>query len=177
MYEKIMEWYDCEACKLCDECFYHVVFNGTIRANTLVLTYLPDEDDDALGEACSGRKRTLFREMLSEVKRRTGVRLLPCYTPRIACKPKKPSDVHKAELEACKPRVDMIVDFVKPELIIEYGKRPAMAAYVSGLPTISLPGIVYDNTTEDQLMLAKRNALLLVNAVRAHRIGRTDRVG
>lgn len=122
------EWSECSRCPLANPVGRHrhnVVFGeGNPDASVLIVGEAPSEDDDITGHPFAGRLGEVVDMFLDSCcSNRDEVFI----THIVSCRPTEQEDSRanrkptKAEMKACRPRLDRIIEIVDPYVIIMLG--------------------------------------------------------
>lgn len=119
------QWSDCERCEHVLPHREHIVFGeGEAPAPLLVIGEPPGKDENAVGRPFMGRAGRELRRLFEEV----GVDWSKVFlAPLIACHPPQNRVPMPDEVEACSARIDAILRFVAPKVVLLVGGTAATA--------------------------------------------------
>jgi len=126
----------CRACALCESRLQAVPGAGATRPHWLVVGAAPAAEDDATGEAISGRAGRLLDAMLNAVglSRRESVFV----TTSVKCRPPDDRPPTALEIARCKPFLDRQIELLAPRLMVVLGSSIGDGLR-GGLPSIAVP--------------------------------------
>ena len=113
------EMLDCASCDLCRERTQVVFGEGSANPLLMIVGEAPGEDEDIQGVPFVGKAGQKLDKILSYV----GVSRDEIYiTNSVLCRPPNNRNPRAEELDACKWRLDLQIQLLKPKLIILLGK-------------------------------------------------------
>lgn len=123
------DWIDCQRCELCNVRKKVVLARGSIPADILFCGEAPGESEDCIGSPFVGPAGKLLDKQIGEALDNTiGQQTRLCFTNLIACIPRLETTGRKKveplpeEIEACRPRLDRMIEIAKPKLIVCVGE-------------------------------------------------------
>ena len=121
------KWSTCTKCTLC-ECRSKIVLaRGSIPTDVLVVGEAPGQSEDTIGKPFIDSSGKLLDEIIEEAEQMSSTKS-KLFTNLVACIPKDPERAYKVtspsreSIEACKPRLQELVDIAKPRAIIMAGR-------------------------------------------------------
>lgn len=109
----------CASCDLCKERTQVVFGQGSTSPLIMIVGEAPGEDEDLQGEPFIGKAGQKLNSILDYV----GVTRDEIYiTNSVLCRPPNNRNPRKEELEACKWRLDLQIQLLRPELVVLLGK-------------------------------------------------------
>lgn len=123
------QWKDCQNCGLCLVRKKVVMAKGSIPADVVMVGEAPGESEDVIGVPFVGPAGKLLGRIVDKAKVDGGypsVRI--AWTNLVGCVPKDDETKRKrgeplpGEIEACRPRLERLLDLCKPDLIVCVGQ-------------------------------------------------------
>ena len=113
------EMLDCASCDLCRERTQVVFGEGSANPLLMIVGEAPGEDEDTQGVPFVGKAGQKLDKILSYI----GVSRDEIYiTNSVLCRPPNNRNPRAEELDACKWRLDLQIQLLKPKLIVLLGK-------------------------------------------------------
>jgi DNA polymerase len=111
--------YDCKRCSLCYSRSKIVIDRGSPKANILVVSERPGDNEDRLGQAFVGRAGDLLDKMFASIGLDSNRDLL--ITNVVKCMPGEDRSPSRDEVNACFPFLEKQIQLVKPRVIVLLG--------------------------------------------------------
>lgn len=145
----LRSWLSCARCGLCEDRKNVVLYDGELPCDVLFIGEAPGRSEDVLGKPFIGRSGKLLRQMIGEVATNLtlewNLQFTWGITNIVACLPispktktfRPPTD---AEVAACRPRLNLTLDYADPKLIVLLGKTAEehYPADKSTIPTVAV---------------------------------------
>lgn len=113
------QMFACGSCDLCKERTQVVFGEGSTSPLIMIVGEAPGEDEDLEGSPFVGK----VGEKLNSILEYVGVKRDEIYiTNSVLCRPPNNRNPRKEELEACKWRLDLQIQLLRPALVILLGK-------------------------------------------------------
>lgn len=130
----VADWSNCTRCPLHLTRRQVVLAKGKIPAQVLFIGEAPGASEDVIGRPFVGPAGNLLERMVADAVLEAGYTPTMVYGNLVGCIPKSPEtgrkrgEPVKAEIDACYPRVEELIDLVKPDTIIAVGSLSAKVA-------------------------------------------------
>lgn len=173
--EHVEEWKDCQVCQLGCQRDRIVLARGTLPADVLFIGEAPGDSEDALGRPFVGPAgveldRWVSNAVHSDELRIAFSNLVACF-PRTA-KRRGDNEPEPAEIKACAPRLNQLIEIARPRLIVCVGglaekwlpKLPLSAAKDVKRIAIVHPAAVIRANMAQRGLMARRAVLILSTA-------------
>lgn len=121
----VLKWKNCKRCELHKRRTKVVSVRGSIPADVLCIGEAPGPSEDVLGSPFKGPAGHLLDRIVKEANANYDFRF--CYANLVGCIPmneanKKFTDPPAKCIQACRPKLEELVDIICPQLIVRLGK-------------------------------------------------------
>jgi len=174
--EKIERWETCTLCHLCKTRTQVVLWRGYLPAEILFIGEAPGKTEDADGFPFVGPAGNKLDDILSQTRDELFEdcgRRFPSFaiTNLIACIPKGGKDTRpptKEEIAACQPRLEEMVKYCSPQLVVRVGKLAT--GYKTKLPTVDMvhPSSILQADRSQQGVMTRKAVSVLFNGILRH---------
>ncbi|NIM20147.1 MAG: uracil-DNA glycosylase [Candidatus Latescibacteria bacterium] len=118
-FSELLTKYDCQRCTLCYSRSKIVIDRGSSKADILVISERPGDNEDLIGKAFVGRAGELLDKMFAAIDLDSNKHLL--ITNVVKCKPEVDRSPTKDEVEACFPFLEKQIKLVSPRVVVLLG--------------------------------------------------------
>ena len=118
----VADWRDCERCELCQVRKQVVFVRGSLPCDVLLIGEAPGEAENILGAPFKGPAGKLLDYMIEEARYEVTIPFTIAFCNLIGCIPKgedrKKSEPTPKEIEACRPRLQKIIELANPSVVV-----------------------------------------------------------
>ncbi len=173
--QHVQRWRDCKLCPLHQQRTNIVLARGTIPADVVLIGEAPGNSEDVIGQPFVGPAGRKLDEIIEEAWSRLDIGgRIPTYalTNLCACFPKEAKDAKinepaKAEILACRPRLEEFIALCRPRLIVAVGKLAEAYIPEIGVEVVSIvhPAHIVRMPVAQQGMAINKAVVTLVTAI------------
>jgi DNA polymerase len=118
-FQQKLKAYDCQRCTLCHSRSQIVIDRGDPRAEIMLVSERPGDNEDRVGKPFVGRAGDLLDKMLAAIGLDSNSDVIIANVTK--CRPETDRAPSKPEVEACMPFLEKQIELVAPRVIVLLG--------------------------------------------------------
>jgi uracil-DNA glycosylase family 4 len=161
------KWKQCQKCELCRTRQNVVLARGKVPATVLLVGEAPGASEDLIGKPFVGPAGRLLDQLIEQ----SLGDLSYCVTNLVGCIPigeegSKVAEPDKKRILACRPRLQEIIELVKPKLLVRIGKlSQTYCPAIEHTVNITHPAAILRMDVSQQGLALQRCLVILQDAV------------